>query len=888
MDEKDLLTKTLNGTLMSRRSFLKWSAALGGTAAVAGGMNLGLKAVEAANAESEGKWVTHACWFSGCGGRCLNKSYVVDGVVVRQKTDDTHPDSPDFPQQRGCLRGRSMRQFVFGADRLKYPMKRKNWAPGGGKKELRGRDEWVRISWDEALDIVASEVKRIVEKYGNQSILATPYIDLRNDAMFYDSALLNAYGGCWNTWGQQSQGGYPVIANKMQGIWGIGSLEANDRMDLRNSKLVVMWGANPAWASAGGPSYHFLQAKKAGAKFIFVDPFYNPSAQVLADEWISVRPGTDTALLLALAHHMIVNNLQDQEFLDKYTIGFDRSHMPEGADPRENFRDYVLGTYDHQPKSPEWASAICGVPVDTIRHLAIELATTKPATLRAGLAPSRVFRGPEFAQAFFTVGWMTGNVGISGGMVAAGGSGTQQSGDGGRPLVMPGKTGAQLPVNPICTPPRGGGKLGKGLYDPKEFYGIAYAEMWDAILTGEFTNFDYGKQPCDIQMIWKLNEGGRLNQTPNINKGIEAFRKVEFVVTADFFLTTDAKYSDVVLPASTWLERDHGVLGGGLGNREMLIYFQPVTQPLYESKPDNWIDRELAIRLDIDQDVVDPVSLKQIGYNQLAGAMVVTKDGSGFEPLVTITKEDLQEMGVDGTPQRGRISYQELKEKGVYQVERHPNDHYGYIAFKSFRDDPDANPLNTASGKLEIYCQSAADAIKRFGFTTISPIAKYRPSVEGYEDTFKDFDKRIKGEFPLQLVTPHYMRRCHSTFDNVQWLREAFPQELFLSTLDADSRGIKTGDTVLVKNEHGKVLRRVMVSDRVMPGVVLLGEGAWTEMDEEIGVDKAGNVNNITGAYRTGEGHVPFNTTIVEVEKWNGEPLEPDKNWAPRIPIKEA
>ena len=101
--------------------------------------------VPAAEASEEGRWVTHACFFN-CGNRCVNRSYVVDGKVLRQKTDDLHPDTPDYPQQRGCARGRALRQLIFGADRLKYPLKRKHWAPGGGDKELRGRDEWERVS----------------------------------------------------------------------------------------------------------------------------------------------------------------------------------------------------------------------------------------------------------------------------------------------------------------------------------------------------------------------------------------------------------------------------------------------------------------------------------------------------------------------------------------------------------------------------------------------------------------------------------------------------------------------------------------------------------------------------------------------------------------------
>ena len=225
MTEKNFLTKALTDTVLTRRSFLKWSAVLGGTAALAGGIGYGLKAAEAAAEEAaqEGKWVPAACW-GNCGGRCLNVAYVVDGVVTRQKTDDTHPDSPDFPQQRGCSRGRSQRQRVFGADRIKYPMKRAHWEPGGGDKSLRGRDEWVRLSWDEALDIVASEIKRINEKYGPEAIL------WGNDAVA-------AAGGYVNSWGSSSSGTWAYTGPRVIGSYSDAGV---DRLELRKSKLIVM------------------------------------------------------------------------------------------------------------------------------------------------------------------------------------------------------------------------------------------------------------------------------------------------------------------------------------------------------------------------------------------------------------------------------------------------------------------------------------------------------------------------------------------------------------------------------------------------------------------------------------------------------------------------
>jgi len=880
MTENNFLTKTLNETLLTRRSFLKWSAALGGTAALAGGLKVGLKTIEAAaQTQAEEKWVPVACWHN-CGGRCLNVALVKDGVVIRQKTDDTHPDSPDYPQQRGCARGRSQRHQVFGADRLKYPMKRKNWEPGGGKKELRGRDEWVRISWDEALDLVAGEIKRILDNFGNKSILY---------GRFVNSPLINALGGALQPWGVTSDGAWPLPVFLMGG--GLPAsffLPANDRMDMRNSKLLVLWGANPAWSSGGDPMYNYLQNKKAGGtKVIIVDPFYSPTVQILADEWIPVRPSTDTALLLAIAYYMIENNLQDQEFLDTYTIGFDKDHMPEGSDPKENFKDYILGTYDGVPKTPEWASKICGTDPETIRHFAQQWATIKPAMLISGAAPARTSRGQQYCQAFLTVGWMTGNVGLPGAGVFE--RYHNVASYGGPPLVQPGGSGFSPKPNPLF--PKGGafgGYAFSGAFDT-DYFGMAYEEVWDAILNGEYTASVRGKIPCDIRMLYEIFEdsgSNDLNQIANINKGIQAHRKLEFVVSGDIVLSTRSKYADIVLPITTPWEKE----GGGLltGNPEMLLAYDQATKPLYEAKDAIWVERELAKRLGLNPDEIYPIPLKQQAFNQFAGATVMKEDGTGYEPLLTITEEDIKELDVEGKPQKGRITLKEFKEKGVYQVPRSPGDKYGYVAGKTFRDDPVTNKLTTTTGKLEIHCKLMADIINAFGFTKISPIAQYYPPEEGVEDTFADWEKGIKGEYPLQLITIHYLRRSHSVFNNITQLRKAFPQELMMNPIDAEQRGLKHGDYVVIKSRHGQVLRPVALESRVMPGVVFLGEGAWVEMDEEKGIDLAGATNTLNGTHLSGQGEEPWNSCNVQVEKWNGPTPEPDYKWPLRIPIKEA
>ncbi|HYG59748.1 MAG TPA: molybdopterin dinucleotide binding domain-containing protein, partial [Symbiobacteriaceae bacterium] len=156
------------------------------------------------------------------------------------------------------------------------------------------------------------------------------------------------------------------------------------------------------------------------------------------------------------------------------------------------------------------------------------------------------------------------------------------------------------------------------------------------------------------------------------------------------------------------------------------------------------------------------------------------------------------------------------------------------------------------------------------------PIAEYDPSIEGYEWT-------LKGEFPLQLVTIHHLRRSHSTLDNVPWLREAFDQNCWMNPADAEPRGIKTGDTIKVFSKHGAVIRPAYVTERIMPGVITIGEGAWAEFDEEAGVDKAGATNTLNGDYPTGQGHTGHNSCVVQAEKWAGTPLTPDAQWPQRI-----
>jgi anaerobic dimethyl sulfoxide reductase subunit A len=284
----------------------------------------------------------------------------------------------------------------------------------------------------------------------------------------------------------------------------------------------------------------------------------------------------------------------------------------------------------------------------------------------------------------------------------------------------------------------------------------------------------------------------------------------------------------------------------------------------------------LAERLGVNPDFVDPITDEQRAFNTVAGAMVVKDDASGYEPLVTITQADIDAMGVSGAPQQGRIDINELREQGVYQVKRAPNDAHMLVQFKAFRDDPDANPVATSTGKLEICSPILAAAVNAWGYSTISPIGKWQPS-----DYMGPEAARNNKDYPLVLFTPHTLRRPHTCMDNVPYLREAFQQECFMSEKDADDRGLKTGDVILITSEVGKVLRHVKVMPGMIPGSVALQDGPWIEMDEATGIDKAGNPNILQAFPPSGQGYQTWTGTLIQVEKSDME-LLPDYQWPPR------
>lgn len=319
-------TKTSDALLaaeVSRRGLMK-TTAIGGLAMASSAFTLPFTRIAQAadNLNPASETVTWSACTVNCGSRCPLRMHVVGGEIKYVETDNTGDDSYDgLHQVRACLRGRSMRRRVYNPDRLKYPMKRV------GK---RGEGKFEQISWEEAFDTIASNMQRLIKEYGNESIYLNYGTGTLGGTLTRSwppgktliARLMNCCGGYLNHYGDYSTAQIAAGLNYTYGGWADG----NSPSDIENSKLVVLFGNNPGETrmSGGGVTYYLEQAReKSNARLIIIDPRYTDTGAGREDEWIPIRPGTDAALVSALAWVMINENLVDQPFLDKYCVGYD-------------------------------------------------------------------------------------------------------------------------------------------------------------------------------------------------------------------------------------------------------------------------------------------------------------------------------------------------------------------------------------------------------------------------------------------------------------------------------------------------------------------------------------------------------------------------------------
>lgn len=798
---------------LSRRKFLQTSSLAGALTATDLALPFKALAVPGEKAGEE-KVVWSACTVN-CGSRCPLRMHVKDNRITYVETDNTGTETYNLDHQvRACLRGRSMRRRVYNPDRLKYPMKRV------GK---RGEGKFKRISWDEALTEIAQSLRKNIEAYGNESIYLNYGTGTLGGTMTRSwppgatmvARLMNCIGGYLNHYGDYSTA---QIAVALDYTYGGGWALGNSMADIENTKLIVLFGNNPAETrmSGGGLTYCIEQAKaRSNAKLIIIDPRYNDTGAGREDEWIPIRPGTDAALVAAMAYVMITENLIDKPFLDKYCVGFDEVTMPADAPKNGHYKAYILGEgADGIAKTPDWAAAITGIPASRIISLAREIATTKLAFIAQGWGPQRRSNGEFISRAIAMLPILTGNVGIHGGN-----TGARESAYGLPFVRMPTLT------NPVQA------SIPMFLWTDAIVRGPQMTALTDGIRGVE-------KLSAPIKFIWNYASNCLINQHAQINRTHEILQdesQCEMIVTIDNHLTSTAKYSDILLPDCTASEQMDFALDAYVANMNYVIFADQVIQPSFECRNIYQMLSDLAEKLGVKEQFTEGRTQEE-----------------WLRYIYAQSREALPELP----------SFEEFRAQGIFK-KVDPNG--CFVAYEDFRRDPEKHPLQTPSGKIEIYSSRLAEIAKTWQLAegdVIDPLPIHVQSFEHYGDPLME-------KYPLQLSGFHYKARTHSTYGNVDILQAANPQEMWINPLDAASRQIKDGDKVRIFNDRGEVRVDAKVTPRIMPGVVGLGEGAWHDADM-FGdkIDHAGCINVLTTQRPSplAKGN-PQHSNLVQVER---------------------
>jgi anaerobic dimethyl sulfoxide reductase subunit A len=755
------------------------------------------------------------CPAHNCGGRCLLVAHVSNGVITRLGTDD-RPDSVADPQLRACTRGRAYLRRQYHPDRLRTPLRRVG---------RRGEGRFERVSWDSALDLMAFEIERVRERHGSQALFVPYGTGSYNQTNGSQTArrLLNLYGGCLGIWNSYSWAAINVATPTVYGTLQTG----NQRQDWLNSKYILMWGWNPAEMRDGTNSDWFVKlARRNGARVVCIDPRMSMSAAALADEWVPIRPGTDAAMMSAMAYVIITERLHDAAFVRTHCSGFDAAQMPAGYEAAESYSDYILGVRDGIPKTPEWAERITAVPRDTIARIAREYATLRPGVLYQGYGMQRRAYGEQVVRAGCTLAAITGNVGVPGGWA----SGLALQAPDGGPFwnVFPvgaNPAGVSIPAFLWTEAVLRGPELGRE-------HGVIFdgADPGDVAAVVAGAREGGRRLDSSIKLIWAVATNALVNQHANVNRTARILADdslVEFIAVQDNFLTPTARFADLVLPACTQFET-WGLEDGWKYGDEVLL-MPPLVDPLPMTRSDYRICADIAGRLGI------------------GDAYTEGRDERGWVEWA------LDEYRRTRFPDLPSLDEMEAANSGVHtRPVTVPA-----VAFADFRADPEGHPLPTPSGRIEIFSQ----ALHELGRPDEVPaVPKY---VEEWESPFGADAAR----FPLQAIGHHTMARVHSTHDNNDWLGAAFPQRVFINGLDAAERGIADGDDVRVWNDRGVMVLPCRVTPRIMPGVVNIPQGAWWTPDAD-GVDRRGCVNVLTSerwtplAWGTAQ-----HTIMVEVEK---------------------
>jgi len=726
-------------------------------------------------------------------------------------------------------------------------LKRVDWDPKGERNpQNRGTSKYVRISWDEALEIITSEILRVKKKYGPIAILS------QSDG-HGETKVVHGPHGCANKL-LGLLGGYTLQARNPDSwegwywgakhVWGcepVGQMEPtmNVMPDMaENSELLLFWGCDPEatpWGFDGQMAsrlcYWFTDL---GIKSIYISPDLNYGGAVHADKWIPIRPCTDAALQLAIAYIWIVQGTYDKEYIKTHSVGFDK------------FTDYVLGKEDGVPKTPAWAAEKTGVPSRVIKALAREWASKRTTIAHGNGGPG--IRGPyatENARLEILLLAMQGlgKPGVHQVKMLEWGRRNEKITDPmplGKivPQVTSSYRGAMYGIaakqtgevkeykeNIIQIPkqiiPRN--LIHEALLNPPiSWYGTTLSR---SPVEDQFTKYTYPAEGCtEVRMIWTdvpcsitcWNDGN------NYIKALQS-SKIEFILAQHPWMENDCLYADIILPVSTKFEQED-IMADSMGGQFRLIFKErKCIDTIGESKSDYEIVCLIAEKLGL------------------------LKEYTGGE-----TVEELIRSGYETSGVKDMISYEELNEKEYFVIPTDPEWRKYSPGLRKFYEDPENNPLTTPSGKIEFYSERLH---KHF------PDDEERPPVPHWIEKGESHDERITSyrvkKYPLLVLSNHPRWRVHANHDDEKWVREiptckvegadGYKYEpVWINPADAMARGINNGDIVKIYNERGAVLAGAYVTERIMAGALSIDHGARHDPLVPGAVDRGGAINTIT------------------------------------------
>ncbi|MGE3536229.1 MAG: molybdopterin guanine dinucleotide-containing S/N-oxide reductase [Candidatus Tectimicrobiota bacterium] len=716
----------------------------------------------------------------------------------------------------------AMPSAVHAASRITRPMVRQGWLKHGvtSNRAGRGVEPFVAVSWDEALDLVAAELRRIKDTYGNEAIYASS--GWASAGVFHSASaqlyrFLNGFGGFVSQVTNYSTGAASVIVPHV-----VGTMEpvaaglTSWPIIAQHTRLMVLFGGmapKNSQVNNGGIGRHeasdwLTQARQAGVAFVNISPMRDDTAAALGAEWLPLRPNTDMALMLGLAHTLIAEDLYDRAFLATYTVGFER------------LRAYIMGESDGTPRDADWAAQITEIPAPTIRALARRMAAVR-TMIATSWSVQRADHGEQPYWMTMALAAMLGQIGLPGGGF---GFGYGAAGSVGNP--------------PAWMPPL---RLPTGTNPVKAY--IPVARFTDMLLNpGAAVDFNGRRLTYpDIRLVYWCG-GNPFHKIQDVNRLLQAWQKPETIIIHEPWWTPAARRADIVLPCATTLERNDI---GASGRDRFYFAMQQAIAPLGEARTEYAMYSALAARLGFQAQFTEGRTemewLRVLYENARAQALQRHIDLPSFAAFW----------------ETGHVEFPVADDPPVL--------------FAAYRADPQAHPLKTPSGRIEI----GSDTIASFGYDDC-------PGHPVWLEPAEWLGSAQARTYPLHLLSNQPQARLHSQLDCAEVSRSAKVAQrepVWLNTDDAAARGIASGDVVRIYNARGACLAGAVVTDALRPGVIQMATGAWFDpLDPgQIGsLDRHGNPNMLTldkGTSKLAQ-CCSAQTALVQVERFDGEAPE--------------